>query len=380
MSRQSAFAYKGRSVDTRTIARELGCRYLVEGSVRRIDDRMRVTVQLIDAADDQHLWAERYDRNLTDVFALQDEICAQVVAAIESRISPSLAPRVRDAEASHDTLPVAMPTNFSARLRGAWWTIPAVAGLLGMAALLTWTWQQRSQERWAREEAMPRLQQLVAKDDYGAAFGLAREIEKVVPNDPQLRALEPQFSAPVSLATNPPGAKVYFRPFAGKETDWRVIGVTPIENQSLPLGVGLWRFEQDGRGSTLRVFRNPAIELHSSQELEDLDAFKNVDFTVQLAEANAIPPEMVLVQASNLLVTLVSDREPVDLPAFFLDRYEVTNREFKEFVDAGGYREPAHWQDLPFGETIRVVAGSGRAFRRCDGPPRAVDLGIGHVP
>ena len=64
MSRQSASAYQGRQVDARTISRELGCQYVVEGSVRKIDDRMRVTAQLIDAPKDEHVWAERYDRML----------------------------------------------------------------------------------------------------------------------------------------------------------------------------------------------------------------------------------------------------------------------------------------------------------------------------
>ena len=89
MSRQSASAYQGRQVDARTISRELGCQYVVEGSVRKIDDRMRVTAQLIDAPKDEHIWAERYDRRLEDAFALQDEICDQIVAAIQARLAPA---------------------------------------------------------------------------------------------------------------------------------------------------------------------------------------------------------------------------------------------------------------------------------------------------
>ncbi len=96
MSRQSASAYQGRQVDARTISRELGCQYVVEGSVRKIDDRMRVTAQLIDAPKDEHVWAERYDRRLEDAFALQDEICDRIVAAIQDPArsrTPASAPR-----------------------------------------------------------------------------------------------------------------------------------------------------------------------------------------------------------------------------------------------------------------------------------------------
>lgn len=85
VSRQSSFAYKNRSVDARTIARELECRYVVEGSVRKVGDRVRVSAQLIDALTDRHVWAERYDRRLEDAFQLQDEICDEVVAAFNDR-------------------------------------------------------------------------------------------------------------------------------------------------------------------------------------------------------------------------------------------------------------------------------------------------------
>lgn len=86
IARNSTFTYKGRAVDIRQIGRELGVRYVVEGSVRRAGNRVRITAQLIEADIGRHLWAERYDRNLTDVFELQDEI----VVAIEGAIEPEL--------------------------------------------------------------------------------------------------------------------------------------------------------------------------------------------------------------------------------------------------------------------------------------------------
>jgi len=82
IARNSTFTYKGRAVDVKTVGRELGVRYVLEGSVRKADNRVRVTGQLIEAATGGHLWAERYDRDLTDIFAVQDEITASVSAAI----------------------------------------------------------------------------------------------------------------------------------------------------------------------------------------------------------------------------------------------------------------------------------------------------------
>ena len=86
IARNSSFAYKGKAVDVKRAARELGVRYVLEGSVRKGGNRVRITAQLIDAATGNHIWADRYDGELTDVFALQDEITRKVVAAIEPKL------------------------------------------------------------------------------------------------------------------------------------------------------------------------------------------------------------------------------------------------------------------------------------------------------
>ena len=86
ISRNSSFAFKGRSVTVKEISRKLGVRYIVEGSVRRAANRLRVTTQLIDVADDAHLWAERYDRQLADIFEVQDEVVHAIVTAIEPKL------------------------------------------------------------------------------------------------------------------------------------------------------------------------------------------------------------------------------------------------------------------------------------------------------
>jgi adenylate cyclase len=86
IARNSTFVYKGRSQDIKTVAKELDARYVLEGSVRKAGKRVRITAQLIDATNGQHLWAERYDRDLTDIFDLQDEITAN----ISSRVAPQI--------------------------------------------------------------------------------------------------------------------------------------------------------------------------------------------------------------------------------------------------------------------------------------------------
>ena len=87
IARNSSFTYKGRSVEVKQIGRELGVRYVLEGSFRRSGSHVRITAQLIDAADGGHMWAERYDRDLTDFFAVQDEITQSVAMAIAPAIA-----------------------------------------------------------------------------------------------------------------------------------------------------------------------------------------------------------------------------------------------------------------------------------------------------
>jgi len=86
ISRNSSFKFKGKPVEVQKFAKELGVQYVVEGSVRKAGRRVRITVQLIDAETDRHLWAERYDRDLEDIFAIQDEVTTSIVATLPGRV------------------------------------------------------------------------------------------------------------------------------------------------------------------------------------------------------------------------------------------------------------------------------------------------------
>ena len=95
IARNSSFAFKGEAVDVRKVASELGVRYVLEGSVRKIANRVRVTGQLIDAAHGIHLWADKYDRELEDIFKLQDEITNRVIGSVLPQILTAEAARIR---------------------------------------------------------------------------------------------------------------------------------------------------------------------------------------------------------------------------------------------------------------------------------------------
>ena len=87
VARNSSFAFKGKNPDVRDVGRQLGVRYVLEGSVRRSGDRLRVTAQLIDATDGSHVWAERYDRRVQDIFDIQDELTKEIVTALRIKLT-----------------------------------------------------------------------------------------------------------------------------------------------------------------------------------------------------------------------------------------------------------------------------------------------------
>ena len=102
ISRNSAFTYKGKTVKAESVASDLGVRYILEGSVRRAGDQVRINAQLIDTSTDSHLWAERYDGPLSDVFALQDRVTRKIIAALAINLTPD--EETRQALAQTDSL------------------------------------------------------------------------------------------------------------------------------------------------------------------------------------------------------------------------------------------------------------------------------------
>jgi adenylate cyclase len=101
IARNSTFIYKGQAVDVRAVGRELGVRSVLEGSIRRAGNRVRITAQLIDAVSGGHLWADRYDRDLTDIFAVQDDVTQRIVEALKVTLSPAEKAQLTDVGTSN---------------------------------------------------------------------------------------------------------------------------------------------------------------------------------------------------------------------------------------------------------------------------------------
>ena len=92
IARNSTFTYKGKPVRVQQVSEELGVRYVLEGSVKKAGDEIRITAQLIDALSGHHLWAGRYDRNLSDLFAVQDEITKEIITAMQVKLTEGSKP------------------------------------------------------------------------------------------------------------------------------------------------------------------------------------------------------------------------------------------------------------------------------------------------
>jgi adenylate cyclase len=134
IARNSSFAYKGKPVDVNQAGRELGVRYILEGSVRKAQSRVRVTGQLVEAETGRHVWADRYDRTLDDVFALQDELTMSVVAAVEPSLRQAEIERVKrkrpDSLDAYDLVLRAIPHVYPAMPDGARMALPLLESAL----------------------------------------------------------------------------------------------------------------------------------------------------------------------------------------------------------------------------------------------------------
>jgi adenylate cyclase len=87
IARESSFTYKGKTLKVQEIGRDLGVRYILEGSIQKFGERIRITAQLIDATNGHHLWAEKYDRELKDIFAMRDEITLKIANALQVKLT-----------------------------------------------------------------------------------------------------------------------------------------------------------------------------------------------------------------------------------------------------------------------------------------------------
>jgi TolB-like protein/tetratricopeptide (TPR) repeat protein len=186
IARNSSFHYKNQSPRVQDVGRELGVHYVVEGSVRRAGNRVRVTAQLIEAENGNHVWADRYDRDLEDIFVVQDEVVGEIAASIPGQLSAAAMDRAR-------RRPAKSPSAYDCLLHGEWlmfrdFTDPKVIPLFEQAIEID-PQCARAYIQLARLHAYSFTQGVPAEEAKRAAFPIAEQALEVDPSDPSILSL-----------------------------------------------------------------------------------------------------------------------------------------------------------------------------------------------
>lgn len=200
----------------------------------------------------------------------------------------------------------------------------ALAGLLLVGGTATWMGLRISHIRWARNDALPRARLLADSGDPSAALALARQAERYLGSDSEIQTIKRIYGYPINIRTSPAGAAIYIKDYTAVNAPWEFIGRSPI--------------------SGFQVFQTGMYRLR---------AIKPGSETLEFAWLSPFSPSRWVLApqgssfAGMVFVPGVKGPSPpfeTALPDYWIDKYEVTNRQYKEFVDAGGYQNPQYWK------------------------------------
>jgi eukaryotic-like serine/threonine-protein kinase len=233
------------------------------------------------------------------------------------------------------------------------------AVVIGMLAYAGYT--KLRDERWAHGVALPEVRRLADLNQFDSAFTLARRTEKVVGNDSTLLALWPRISAQVAFTSTPAGARV-LRTTYNDSTGWTELGVTPTPKVRVPRGIGRFRFELAGHHPVelalgVRPGGPPVAGVQGTR--------------VVLQRADSSDGRMVHVTGGLTEVSMpgLSNVPALVLPDFWIDRHEVTNAEYRRFVQSGGYANDSLWDALSVPSGQALTREERRSFVDRTGQP-----------
>ena len=198
--------------------------------------------------------------------------------------------------------------------------IPALVVLAAVVAASTWFMQRAARISWARNEALPEIERLYAGGDRDSAIRLLYKASSIIPDDPYLAEHVASMLVPISIDSDPSGATVYFKGYDHPEREWIRLGETPITDALVGNPVR-FRIEKEG----YVPFEGSPFGVH---------------LTFQLFREDQIPPGMVHVADGS---AEFGEADDVALESFWIDKYEVTNSEYKAFLDDGGYLDDRFW-------------------------------------
>ena len=217
--------------------------------------------------------------------------------------------------------------------------IPGVIVLIALIAITTWWFRHSANIRWARESAVPEIIRLMEKQKYNEALVVARKAELYIPTDPMLLDLWPKISWIPSIHTTPEGTDVYVKDYSSPAKNWEHIGRSPIDHIRIPMGVLRWQLKKEGfrtlEAASERSVWTPLVPSRGSRTV-----------TFQLDKEESIPPEMVRVPGGHFSLDIpgLEDLPAVEMGDYLIDRFEVSNKQYKAFVAGGGYQKPQYWK------------------------------------
>jgi formylglycine-generating enzyme required for sulfatase activity/dienelactone hydrolase len=251
------------------------------------------------------------------------------------------------------------------------WNIGLIAGLafLATAAVATSAWllDRQAKVRWANDVAIPEIERLLLISENKQVFDLAARAEMVIPNSAQLAELMPLVRGTLSIETDPPGAGVSVRDYGKADAPWESLGLSPVAAKPLALCYRHLKIERDG--------------FETAQGALMIAAGSAKKLTLKLLPKGSIPDGMVHIAEGKFAPVYfnLTHQAAVTLPGYALDRFEVTNRRFKAFLDAGGYARAEYWRH-PFVQNGRTVPWpeAMKAFTDRTGRPGPATWSLGN--
>jgi eukaryotic-like serine/threonine-protein kinase len=206
--------------------------------------------------------------------------------------------------------------------------------LIVLAIVVGWWMHRSARISWARGTALPEVRQMIGENDVwrnlAGAYALAAQAEQYIPNDPRLAELFSKCSLRINIRTQPPGARVYMKEYKSPQSEWKYLGVSPIEKIRVPVGIFRWKVEKEGYETVLAASSTWGIGASKPDPIIPNDLVRTLD------KGGSIPSGMVRVTGGETAVG--------KLPDFFIDKYEVTNRQYRDFINQGGYRNQKYWK------------------------------------
>ncbi|MFX0198995.1 MAG: protein kinase [Candidatus Hodarchaeota archaeon] len=204
--------------------------------------------------------------------------------------------------------------------------IPTLIIIAVISLATFWFFSHQAKIRWAREQAIPEINRLIGAglENYIEAYKLADKAEKYIPNDTELNELLSRCAMYISIQTDPPGAQIYIKEYKNPDRDWAFVGVSPIQDVRVAAGYFQWKAEKEGYETVIAV--------SSTYTFSTEAGFNPLDIEISLDKKGIIPSGMARIMGRG------------NLDDFFIDKKEVTNRQFKEFIDWGGYHKKEYWK------------------------------------